>query len=88
MRFVDGWNWDDTWSSLVSLALVSTFVLILTAITSEKKIDGYYMGANSGASACVRAHWVWNPDQQVFCSDDYNKALDFLRQANSSLVKR
>jgi hypothetical protein len=75
---------------VVGISLVlSLAVLIGVLICAPKDVNYYYLsqGANSGASACVYAHWTWHGDEKAFCSDDYNKALDFAARANNTVKK-
>lgn len=70
-----------------AVVLVSVFVGSLFMVAPHK-IDGYYLsrgGSNSG-SICVYAHWTWHQDELSFCTDDYQKALDFVSRANQEAV--
>lgn len=70
----------------VILLLVAAFSTIVY-LSKEKKVDGYYLsrGGGSNANVCVYAHWTWHLGELVFCTDDYQKALDFVKQANSTI---
>lgn len=58
--------------------------------TAPKNVDYYYLSQGSGenhTATCVYAHWTWHPDEVSFCTDDRDKALDFVTRGNASLKK-
>jgi hypothetical protein len=83
------WKWEDTWLSVLVLAALVAVGFVAVIIVAPKVVDGYYVsqGQQKASSSCVFAHWTWHVDELAFCSDDYQKVLDFAAKANQ-LVKR
>jgi len=66
--------------------------MVVAFIVAPKKVDGYYLshgasGQGGQAAVCVYAHWTWHMDELSFCTDDQQKALDFVAKANASIAK-
>ena len=83
------WNWDDIWHSVGVIVVLGIAVFVGMFAFATKNVDYYYLsqgGSNSNA-ACVYAHWTWHSDEKVFCTDDYNKAIDFATKANATVKK-
>ena len=83
-------DWDieiTIWHLLLIAFLILIAVLGTMLLVSTKKVDAYYLsrGSNTYAGVCVYAHWTWHSDEQAFCTDDYNKALDFVERANKTI---
>ena len=75
------------WHILGMLVVIAVLSLVITAISKTHKVDGYYIEKRGDdPSICVMTHWTWEADGKAFCTDDYQKALDFASKANS-LVK-
>ncbi len=72
---------------LVFVVCVVGFVLLVTLVYKEKKIDSYYVSTSTQTSTCVWAHWTWHPDERVFCTNDPQEALEFMEKANNLLKK-
>lgn len=78
--------YDDMWPLVGVIALTIAVTCGLILFFAPKKVDGYYLSRGAGmGNVCVYAHWTWHPDELAFCTDDYQKALDFVKQANSSI---
>jgi hypothetical protein len=92
MKLFEDWDWEDTWCLFGMLVLASLLVFVGTVALSSKQVDYYYLSrANSDNSSvggsCVFAHWTWHPDEKAYCTEDKDKALDFVTRANQSLPK-
>lgn len=84
------WDWTDTWQVLMVMAFLAALGFGAKWITSPKNVDYYYLSHGSGgngnqASVCVYAHWTWHSDELSFCTDDQQKALDFVAKANAGM---
>lgn len=80
-------DWNEIWAS-VGVLTVLLFVAFLGILAfAPKNVDYYYLTtANTQHSTtCVDAHWTWHTDEVAFCTDDKDKALDFVTRANASL---
>lgn len=84
-------DWDDVWGSVAVLGVIAIVAVGVVFIFAPKNVNYYYLGHGSGNGSananCVYAHWTWHTDEIAFCTDDYQKALDFTKQANSGLLK-
>lgn len=82
------WDWEDSWQT-VGLALVVAAAVMLGALCLQTKNVDYYYASNSQGTtaACIYTHWTWHTDEKAFCTDDYQKALDFMSKANAALPK-
>jgi hypothetical protein len=83
-------DWDDLWQGLCFLTFVALLGSVALLIFSPKNVDYYYLSrANSGnaPATCVYAHWTWHSDEVAFCTDDAQKALDFVAKANATVKK-
>lgn len=83
-------EWPDVGFSLLAVAALAALIIAALVICSPKAVDGYYLSHGSNnihTASCVYAHWTWHVDELAFCSDDYQKVLDFAAKANQ-LVKR
>lgn len=81
-------DWEDIWQAVGVFVIVSIVVIAGCIVFSPKNVDYYYLshGNNTqSASACVFAHWTWHSDEVSFCTDDYQKALEFTAKANATL---
>lgn len=84
---------DDTvrglWHAVGATLLVTVVGLITIFVFAPKKVDGYYLSnaRNDGAvmATCVWAHWSWHADEQAFCTNDYQEAVDFMTKATAGL---
>lgn len=81
------WEWTDTWQLLAFASVVVAAVILVYALVTPKRVDGYYLETNSAGTICVYDHWNWRNDATAFCTDDKDKALDFAAKANA-IVKR
>jgi hypothetical protein len=89
----ENWDWEDTASTILAGVVITAFVIVCMLITSSKNVTYYYLSNNQvglsnnqvGTGVCVKAHWEWNPDSTVYCTDDKDKALDFVVKANATL---
>lgn len=76
-------------AGMAGLLIVAGVVTVW--IFAPKKVDGYYLSHGSNATGqaavCVYAHWTWHVDEMSFCTDDQQKALDFVTKANASIAK-
>jgi hypothetical protein len=73
---------------LFGMFILSVGAALLVAwLLSPKRVDGYYLsrGQGNGNAVCVYAHWTWHPDEQAFCTDRYDAALEFAAKANASI---
>lgn len=79
------------WQLFLMVLLLIGAGLGIAWIMAPKKVDGYYLshgGTSSGqAAVCVYAHWTWHLDEMSFCTDDQQKAIDFVAKANASIAK-
>lgn len=79
------------WHFVGMLVLLILAGLLTALVLAPKKVDGYYLSQGSGsqgqAAVCVYAHWTWHVDEMSFCTDDQQKALDFVAKANASIAK-
>lgn len=82
------WSWEDTWMAALLGAVLFGIVLFGTWAFSTKDVQYYYLNDSQSKGTCVAAKWQWNPDQTVYCSDDYQRAMDFLSKANQYGVKK
>jgi hypothetical protein len=77
---------------VAALALTTLVFVVgvvgIAALLMPHEIDYYYFGSGDHTSTCVYSHWSWHPDERVFCSDSYDRAVDFTTKANDSLEKR
>jgi hypothetical protein len=77
------------WNGVGMLVVLGCLGALGFWILSPKRVDGYYIshGGNNGSTAatCVYAHWTWHWDELAFCSDDYQKALDFMNKADAEI---
>lgn len=72
----------------VGITVVLSAAIFLGSLTvAQKKVDGYYLSRAGGSSVatCVYAHWTWHVDEQAFCTNDNNEALDFVERANKTI---
>jgi hypothetical protein len=78
------WDWADTWGVVLVVAALASIVVITVFTFSTKHVDYYYLsrGSQTSSATCVHAHWTWHPDETAFCTDDYQKAIDFAAKAN------
>jgi hypothetical protein len=85
------WDWEDAWILLGFVAVIALFTVLIVFVVVSPTLRGYYLSPPSGhgnvPAVCVCAEWRWLEDDVVFCSDDYNKALDFVERANKTLRK-
>ena len=65
------------------LALLGLALILLFA--SEKRPIAYYLDYGANGMSCVSASTPWDADKPVFCSNDPDKVLRFLKDANASL---
>jgi hypothetical protein len=82
--------WSYIWQVVGVIVVLAILALSVTFISVDKKVDGYYMSHGSGgqtAGSCVWAHWTWHPDELAFCTEDYNKAIDFMTKANAGIKR-
>jgi hypothetical protein len=86
--FYDNFNAEILWPNVFSVLGVivgcAILTIILWAITATKDVKYYYAGEGV-KGVCVKASRSWQIDDTVFCSDDYNKVVDFVNKANMSL---
>ena len=81
------------WEMSVWEAWAMVFATVFTALfiwylCTPPVLQGYYLGhksENHAPSFCVMAEWRWDLDDVVYCTDDYNKALDFVERANKTM---
>ena len=85
----DYFDWERLWALLLGVALFALIALGVASVIAPKNVDYYYASHGSGAQSntCVWAHWTWHTDEQAFCTDDYQRALDFLAKANGTIKK-
>lgn len=80
-----------SWNYFCMLMILIVAGMIAGFIVAPKKVDGYYLSHGSSstgqAAVCVYAHWTWHVDEMSFCTDDQQKALDFVAKANASIAK-
>lgn len=75
------------WQVFAMLMLLLGAGILIAFIAAPKKVDGYYLSHGSSpasAATCVYAHWTWHMDEMAFCTDDYQKALDFVAKGNAA----
>lgn len=86
-----GWDWEDTGKAMALVFLLFAFGTVGAFILAPKNVDYYYLSHGSQtsgqASVCVYAHWTWHNDEISFCTDDQQKALDFVAKANAGMHK-
>jgi hypothetical protein len=73
-----------------ALVIVGAVAMIFGWILAPKNVNYYYLSHGGGGvqnANCVFAHWTWHPDEVAFCTDDYQRALDFAARANAGLLK-
>jgi hypothetical protein len=75
------------WQLFLMFVLAASGALLVAWIIAPKKVDGYYLsrGQAAGSAVCVYAHWTWHPDEQAFCTDRYDAALEFAAKANATV---
>lgn len=75
------------WAVAGAISVLALLSLIIVFVLAPKNVDYYYLshGAAQSNSNCVYAHWTWHTDEIAFCTDDYQRALDFTTRANASL---
>lgn len=84
-------DWDDVFKGILACLLVVAAVLGVRIVTASKTVDYYYLSRGEGGNrtaTCVYAHWTWHPDEEALCTDDSNKAIDFMARANAALHNR
>lgn len=83
-------EWEDLGKLTFFVALLAAVLGIGIALFAPKNVDYYYISLgqeNTSATSCVYAHWTWKTDEKSFCTDDKDRALDFVTRANQSLPK-
>jgi hypothetical protein len=82
-------EWSDLFLGVALAGLVSLTGIAITAAAMPHNVDYYYVSEGTGSSKgiCVQAHWTWHLDEIAYCSDDKDKALDFVQKANALLKK-
>ena len=83
-----GIDWEDIWCGVGVSVVVAALIFAGVALSAPHKVDGYYLshGSENAPAICVYSHWTWHQDEVAYCTDDYQKALDFATKANA-LVK-
>ena len=76
--------WDNLWMALLYVAVSVVASLLLIGAVADHSVRGYYIGPGSNAT-CVVASINWDTDVAVFCSDDVQKALAVMKEANAAL---
>lgn len=81
---------DKMWQVLVAGLILAAFGMAILILCAPKNVDYYYLshGGSQSNSYCVYAHWTWHPDEIAYCTDDYERALDFTAKANATLGVR
>jgi hypothetical protein len=82
--------WYNAWQATGLISVLTGLVLFVIIAFAPKNVDYYYLSkSGSGtATSCVYAHWTWHTDEVAYCTDDKDKALDFVSKANASMVKK
>jgi predicted membrane channel-forming protein YqfA (hemolysin III family) len=80
---------ENAWHFVGMALILTAAICAVTMFLAPKRVDGYYLSHGGGTSAavCVYAHWTWHVDEMSFCTDDQQKALDFVTKANASIAK-
>lgn len=76
------------WHTVGAAIVVAIVVLGVSFVFAPKKVDGYYLSQSTqrtGMATCVYAHWTWHTDEQSFCTNSYQEAVDFMNKANASV---
>jgi hypothetical protein len=83
------WYWEDSWQLIGILVVIATVVWFSYFTASKRELKSYYLGPTSYSAPafCVRAEWTWDEDPVVFCTDDRDRAIDFVKRANETLKK-
>ena len=82
------WDWEDRWALLFWAAAWIAVATLATTVIANKELRSYYLDAQGQKAICVSADWTWHQDPVVFCTDDRERALDFVKRANETLVKK
>lgn len=75
------------WQGVGMVMVLAAVAMLVIFVLAQKKVDGYYLSHGSSpasAATCVYAHWTWHMDEMAFCTDDYQKALDFVAKGNAA----
>lgn len=77
------------WNVIGAAILLAAAILSTLYVFAPKKVDGYYLSnaRNGGAvmATCVWAHWSWHADEQAFCTNNYQEAVEFATKATAAL---
>jgi len=70
----------------LTVALVAG-ILMVVFIMADKSVQSYYLGPGLSLQPafCVTAEHQWDVDVLIFCTDDKDRVLDFVRRANETL---
>jgi hypothetical protein len=91
MKLFDMWEWSDTGMAFLIVLGISALVFVGVYVSAPKNVDYYYLSHGSQSTTggtCVYAHWTWHNDEVAFCTDDRERAIDFVTRANQSLPKK
>ena len=75
----NGWDWEDSWQTLVILVLLCIGSMIGCAIFSNHHIDEYYL-QTLDSYTCVMGHRQWVPDTLEVCFINPNDAVDAIQK--------
>lgn len=81
--------WEDIWTSILAITTCAFISLGIFSLCQDHTIVKYYLGAanNSTNGFVVKAQVNWSMDQDVFVTDDINRAIEKINQLNQTLVK-
>lgn len=82
------WDWEHAWAALAMAAVTGLLVFAGFALSAKHTVDGYYLEAAPRGGFCAIQSIQWDQDNFAFCSDDIDKTLRVVRDANASLVKK
>jgi len=80
-------SWEDVWSWLAFVVTILVVVMAIVGFSADHSVKSYFLESGGLPVTCVKAHREWATDTTAFCSDDYTKVLQVLKEANESLTK-
>lgn len=81
---IENWDWEHAAGSVVFSAAVLAVIFGTVCMFQDHRVDGYYVHAETH-QVCAYAHWTWHPDESAYCSDDVQRVLAFIKEANAGI---
>jgi hypothetical protein len=81
------WDWEEAWLGMLYVVVAAVVAFIFVAALADKKPTGYYLSpaGERTPGICVKQLVPWDGDPTVFCSDDINKVMTVLKQAQDAV---